>query len=73
MLYKILKRVTSAIVGAIITLITLDLAVLAILLNGPMQVVCSVLMLAGMLLTIYWMVTPLDEGKRKAAKRAGTR
>ncbi len=72
MLYKILKRVTSAIVGAIITLITLDLAVLAILLNGPMQVVCSVLMLAGMLLTIYWMVTPL-EGKRKAAKRADTR
>lgn len=78
-LYVILEKMASCMVGSIIALLTWDAAMLAIITDGRLQSVCCLAFVAGLCLTLYWILVPREVDrkitwrKKRAARRAGTR
>lgn len=72
-MYKKMRKLTSALIGVLGWLMSFELVALAVLLPGFWGGVFTVLGTMTIVFSLYWLVTPLDGRRKKAARRAGTR
>lgn len=63
---EILIKIASFVWLMLFGVITADFAVMAIVLDGVARAVCSILMIFGVVLIMYWIATPYNPPKKRS-------
>ncbi len=62
-------KFASFLIGLLLMIITLDIAVLAIVSYGDLKNLLSILFCLSLSFTTYWVVEPMDKHKRRKVRK----